>query len=186
MVDHFNPGTGNVLHAKTVIQSRIKTGSLTFNKAVLHQKYIVERRSMRQIAAEFASSKTAVRNALKTLGITLRERWKNPYRSHNLPFGKKLNKGKVIDYEWEQEVIRSIVKMHEDRLSSMAIARALTAMRIPVFFATNRLSSLTYIANWLLCINAGCLLHIAVWSKPRRGLHRFVIQIRSSALQRCI
>lgn len=131
MVDHFDPGTGNVLHAKTVIQSRIKTGSVTLNKAVLRQKYVVERRSMRQIAAEFASSKTTIRNALKAFGIPLRGRWKNPYRSHNLPFGKKVSKGKVVDYEREQEVIHSILKMHEDRLSNMAIARALTAMKIP-------------------------------------------------------
>lgn len=114
MVDHSDPGTGNVLHAKTVIQSRIKTGSVTFNKAVLHQKYAVERRSIRQIAAEFASSKTAIRNALIRFEIRLRERWRNPYRSHNLPFGKKLEKGRVVDYEREQEVIRSILKMHED------------------------------------------------------------------------
>ena len=131
MVDRSDPGTGNVLHAKTVIQSRIKTGSVTFNKAVLHEKYMLERRSLRQIAAEFASSKTAIRNALIAFDIPLRERWKNPYRVHNLPFGSKLWKGRVVDYTREQEVIRSILKMHGDRLSNAAIARALTAMKIP-------------------------------------------------------
>ena len=130
-MDRSDPGTGNVLHAKTVIQSRIKTGLVPFNKAVLHQKYVIERCSMRQIAVEFASSKTAIRNALKTFGIPLRGRWKNPYRSHNLPFGKKLRRRKVVDYRREQEVIRSILKMHDARLSNMAIAQALTAMRIP-------------------------------------------------------
>lgn len=37
----------------------------------------------------------------------------------------------MVDYEREQEVIRSILKMHEDRLSNMVIARVLTAMKIP-------------------------------------------------------
>lgn len=59
-VDQSDPGTGNVLQAKTVIYLAIKTGSITLNKGVLHQKYVAERRSMRQIAVEFASSKTAI------------------------------------------------------------------------------------------------------------------------------
>lgn len=129
-MDRSDPGTGNVLQAKTVIQSGIKTGSVTFNKIVLHQRYVLERRSMRQIAAEFASSKTAIRNALLAFDLPLRERWRNPYRLHNLPFGKKLWKGMVVDYEREQEVIRSILKMHDDGLSNTAIARALTAMKV--------------------------------------------------------
>ena len=130
-MDRSDPGTGNVLHAKTVIQSRIKTRSVTFIKAVLHPKYVLERRSLRQIAAEFASSKTAIRNALLVFNIPLRERWRNPYRIHNLPFGKTLREGTVVDYKREQEIIHSVLKMHGDRLSNTAIARALTAMKIP-------------------------------------------------------
>jgi len=86
---------------------------------------------MRQIAAEFASSKTAIRNALIAFDISGRKRWKNPYRLHNLPFGKILRKGKVVDYELEQKVIRSILKMHSDGLSNVTIARILTSMKIP-------------------------------------------------------
>ncbi len=130
-MDQSTASTGNVLQPKTIIQSRIKTGSVTFNKAVLHQKYIVERRSMRQIASEFTSSKTAIRDALIAFEIPLRERGENPYRLHNLPFGKKVQNRKVINHEREQEVICSILKMHGDRLSNTAIARALTAMKIP-------------------------------------------------------
>jgi len=83
------------------------------------------------MAADFASSKTAVRNALIAFGIPLRERWRNPHRRHNLPFGKKLMKGRVVPYEREQEVMRSICKMHSDGLSNGAIARVLTAMKVP-------------------------------------------------------
>ena len=131
MVDQSDPGTGNVLQAKTVINSNIKTGSVTFNNAVLQQKYSVERRSMRQIAREFASSKTAVRNALIRFGIPLRSRCQNPHRLHNLPFGKKLVKSRVVDHEREKEVIRSILTMRADGLSNGAIARILTAMKTP-------------------------------------------------------
>lgn len=131
MVGQFEAGTGNVLQAKTVITSGIKTGSAILTKAVLHQKYVLERCSMRQIAAEFASSKTSVRNALIAFGIPLRERWRNPHRRHNLPFGKKLLNGKVVAYEREQDVMRSILRMHCDGLSNGAIARVLTAMKVP-------------------------------------------------------
>jgi hypothetical protein len=62
-MDQFEAGTGNVLQPKTVITSRVKTGIPVLDKFVLHQKYVLERRSIRQIAAQFASSKTLIRNA---------------------------------------------------------------------------------------------------------------------------
>lgn len=86
---------------------------------------------MRQIAAEFASSKTAVRSALVRLGIPLWERGENPHRTHCLPFGKRLMKGKVVDDEREQRVTQSVLKMHEEGLSNCAIARVSTEMKTP-------------------------------------------------------
>jgi hypothetical protein len=47
MVDRSDPGTGNVLHPKTTITSVVKTLPVNFNEAVLHQKYAVEKRSLR-------------------------------------------------------------------------------------------------------------------------------------------
>jgi hypothetical protein len=40
-------------------------------------------------------------------------------------------KGRVVPYEREQEVIRSIFEMHSDALSNGAIARVLSAMKVP-------------------------------------------------------
>jgi hypothetical protein len=131
VVDHSDPGTGNVLHPKTTITSVVKTLPVTFNEAVLHQKYAVEKRSLRQIAAEFASSKTAVRNALARFGIPLRETGKSPNRTHNLPFGKRCIGGVAVDHKGEQRVISSILKMHREGLSNCAIARVLTEMKVP-------------------------------------------------------
>jgi hypothetical protein len=89
------------------------------------------RRSICQIAVEFASSKTLVRNALIEYRIPLRGRWRTPHRLHNLPFGKKLKQGRVVNHEREQKVIVSILQMHRDGVSNRAIAKVLTNMRVP-------------------------------------------------------
>jgi hypothetical protein len=131
VVDPIDAGTGNVLQPKTVIPSSIKTLPFVFCKAVLHQKYVLEKRSMRQIAAEFASSKTAVRDALLRYGIPLREAGENPRRAHNLRFGRRSVNGKVVVHKGEERAIKSIFKMHREGLSNGAIARVLTEMKIP-------------------------------------------------------
>ena len=131
MVDQSEAGTGNVLHAKTVIQSRIKTGSVTFNKAVLHQKYVLEGRSLRQIAREISSSKTGVRQALIRFGIPLKRKGRSNNRVHSLPFGKRCVNSAVVQHKGEQQVISSILKMHREGLSNCAIARVLTEMKVP-------------------------------------------------------
>ena len=130
MVDPIEAGTGNVVQPKTVISSRIKTLPFVFCKSVLHQKYVLEMRSMRQIAAEFASSKSAIRAALVRFGIPIRKIGSSANRIHNLPFGKRCVTGKVIDHKGEQQIIKTILKMHREGLSNNAIARILTEMKI--------------------------------------------------------
>ena len=131
MVDQSDPGTGNVLHPKTTITSIVNTLPVTFNEAVLHQKYVMERRSLRQIAREFASSKTAIRQALVRFGIPLNKTGSSVNRVHALPFGKRCVNGVVVQHKGEQQVISSILKMHREGLSNNAIARVLTEMKIP-------------------------------------------------------
>lgn len=130
-MDQFDPGTGNVLQLKTVIRSGIKTLPVTFNKAVLHQKYTLEKRSLRQIAAEFSSSKTAIRNALVRFGIPLNSKGSSVNRLHALPFGKRCVSGIVVQHKGEQQIISSILKIHREGLSNNAIARVLTEMKVP-------------------------------------------------------
>ena len=86
---------------------------------------------MRQIAAEFASSKTAVRDALLRFGIPLKKTGNDPNRIHNLPFGKRCVTGKVVDHKGEQHIIRAIFKMQREGLSNSGIARVLTQMKVP-------------------------------------------------------
>ena len=130
-MNHRDPGTGNVLQPKTTIISILKTLPITFNEAVLHQKYVLEKRSLRQIAAEFSSSKTAVREALIRFGIPLNRHGTFANRVHSLPFGKRCVEGTVIEHKGEAHVIDSMLKMHREGFSNCAIARVLTQMKIP-------------------------------------------------------
>ena len=83
------------------------------------------------MAAEFASSKTAIRNALVRFGIPLNDKGKSANRVHALPFGKRCVGGIVVDHKGERQVIRSILKMHREELSNCAIARVLTELKVP-------------------------------------------------------
>jgi hypothetical protein len=116
---------------KTVIVSGIRTLPPTLNKTVLHQKYVLEGCSLRQIAHEISSSKTGVRQALIRFGIPLRGQGKNPRRTHAVRFGMRVVKGSVVDYVGELRTIDSILRMKCEGLSNCAIARVLTEMRIP-------------------------------------------------------
>ena len=130
-VDQIGAGTGNVLQPKTAIISIVKTLPITFNRDVLHEKYIVQGRNLRQIAAEFSSSKTAVRGALVRFGIPLRGVGSGPTSPQALPFGKRRAGERVVDHAGEQRTLASILKMHREGLSQCAIARILTEMKVP-------------------------------------------------------
>ena len=51
---------------------------------------------------------------------------------HNLAFGERIVKGKVIPCQKELQIIESIVNMHKkEGLTARAIARVLNSMKIP-------------------------------------------------------
>ena len=85
---------------------------------------------MRQIAEELSSSKTTIREQLLKHNIPIRnakESSNNSYRS----YGKRRVNGKIIDHKREQQVIKSIIKMHQEGLSNRAISKVLNEMKTP-------------------------------------------------------
>ena len=101
------------------------------NTVVLHQKYIVEGLSIRQIAEEFLSSREAVRMGLINAGIPLREACKPHGRQSQPKFGERRLNGMVVEYKQEQKVIRAAIQMQEQGLSLRQIAKNLSTMGIP-------------------------------------------------------
>lgn len=101
------------------------------NKFVVHQKYVVEGLSIRQIADEFLSSKEAVRKGLINAGIELRESNKPHGRQSQVKYGQRRVNGKVVDFKMEQKIIVSAQQMWTQGLSLRQIAKNLSSMGIP-------------------------------------------------------
>jgi hypothetical protein len=100
------------------------------NKFFLHQKYVVEGLSVRQIAREIFSSKMAVLDALIRFGIPIRE----PHHHHGNPsqprFGKRFRKKFLVDDKVEQRVILVVQELRTQGFSLRKIAKILNDMRV--------------------------------------------------------
>lgn len=101
------------------------------NASFLHQKYVIEKRSIAQIAEEIFSSKDAVRGGLRRAGIPIRE----PRNHHGNPsqprFGQKVRKGQAVPFQVEQKVIRTVRQLRDQGLTLRAIAKILDEMKVP-------------------------------------------------------
>jgi hypothetical protein len=101
------------------------------NQSFLHQKYVLEGLSLRQIASEVMSSKYAVRKEILEANIKLRGKSHHNGNPSQVKFGQRVVKKKLIDLKVEQRVIDSVRKMKEEGLGLRAIARCLNEMKIP-------------------------------------------------------
>ena len=122
--------TESVFNPQFSIISNAYTTSLFIPECVLRQKYLADSLSMRQIASEFACSKTHVRNLLLKYKIPLREQSKYRKESSRI-YGKRKVASKVIDHKGELRTITAIKRMYAEGVSTRAIARFLDAVKIP-------------------------------------------------------
>ncbi len=93
----------------------------------LHQKYIVEGRSIAQIATEIFSSKSAVREALIEFGIPVRESCQPHGRPAQPRFGRRYRGGKIQDDQAELRVAKTIDDLRARGMGLREIARTLTS-----------------------------------------------------------
>lgn len=100
------------------------------NKFFIHQKYVVEGLSAKQIAREIFSSKMAVLDALYFFEIPIRE----PHYNHGHPsqprYGQRVHNNALVDHLVEQKVIAIIRDLHAQGFSLRKIARILNGMRV--------------------------------------------------------
>ncbi len=101
------------------------------NFDLLHQKYLVEGLSLRQIATDFLSSKEAVRKGLLDFGIPLREAHQPHGRQSQTKYGSIRKSGVLADQKQEQRIIRAVRELRERGLSLRQIASTLSTMGIP-------------------------------------------------------
>ena len=99
-------------------------------KALIKQKYLSNRISIRDIAREFSCSKTRIRSQLLKYGILLRE--PNKYhKDHWRIYGKRWAGGKAVDHKGQLRTITTIKQMYSEGVNTVAIARLLDTMKIP-------------------------------------------------------
>lgn len=102
------------------------------NPSFVHQKYVVEGLSIREIACEIFSSKEAVRNALRRFEIPIRE----SHMPHNgriscPSYGTKLRSGRASPHVAEQQMIETIKDLRAQGLTLRKVAKILTNMGVP-------------------------------------------------------
>jgi hypothetical protein len=101
------------------------------DKDFLTQKYLVERRSIAQIAAQIVSSRATVRKALIEFGIKTRQRGKPGLRPAQVPYGYRMVDGLMIPHQGEQKVLSVVQKMNAKGLSLRQICEFLTSIGVP-------------------------------------------------------
>jgi len=100
------------------------------NKSFLHQKYVVEGLSVKQIASEIMSSTSTVRKWLLHFGIDLRSKSQHHGNPAQLKFGQKRIKGIIQDYQREHRVIETIKYLRSQGMSFRAIAQTFNELKV--------------------------------------------------------
>ena len=124
-----NHDTESVLIPQFLVKLNIYVTSPPITESVLRQKYLADSLSMRQIASEFACSKTHVRNLL--LKYKIQRRAPHKYGNMWYSYGKQKVRGRTIEHKAELRTIAAIKKMYSEGVSTRAIARFLDTMKIP-------------------------------------------------------
>lgn len=101
------------------------------DKDFLHQKYVIEGRSIRQISEEILSSRAAVRDRLIEFGIKRKAQGKPGLRPAQVPYGYRLSNGMMVPHLGEQRVLASVKKMVGEGLSYRKVCEFLTSVAVP-------------------------------------------------------
>ena len=97
----------------------------------LHQKYVVERLSTKEIAAQISSSRTAVSSGLKRFGIPIRPCDAANKTRSQLRYGEAWRKRQVVAHQRELESIEKMKRLRERGFSYWKIADVFNSMKIP-------------------------------------------------------
>jgi hypothetical protein len=113
------------------IITEFKSGRQQLKPSFLHKKYIEEGLSLRQISAQTASSKEAIRSALIKNNIPVRDKGQHHGNPSQLKYGVKRKGLSSVEHKAEQRTVDAVGQMRDEGLSLRAIARCLNQMRVP-------------------------------------------------------
>lgn len=101
------------------------------DKSFLHQKYVVERLSIAEIAAEIFSAESTVHKYLRKFGIPIRKPGDIIRRKRALAYGRRIEDRRVVAHQRELEVIDKMRSLRDQGFSYWKIADVLNAMKVP-------------------------------------------------------
>lgn len=102
------------------------------DKIFVHQKYVIEGLSIKEIALQVFSSKEAIRGALRRFDIPIREAHKPHHGRVSSPsYGTKLRSGRASPHVAEQQMIATIKELRAQGLTLRKVAEILTNMGVP-------------------------------------------------------
>lgn len=101
------------------------------DKQFLTQKYVVEGRSITQIAAENFSSRAAVWAALVEFGIKRKGQGKPGLRPSQLPYGYRRSDGLMVPHLGEQRIISLVKKLTLEGMSYRRVCEFLSSAGVP-------------------------------------------------------
>lgn len=98
------------------------------NPAFLHQKYVAERLSTKEISRLIFSSRSTVSKYLKKYGIPIRPQDQHHRTRSQLRFGEAWRNRKVVAHRKELATLRKIQKLRQNGMSFWKIADVLNAL----------------------------------------------------------
>lgn len=102
------------------------------DRRFLHQKYVVEGLSARQIANLIFSSRSTVVNHLKQFKIPLRTQEQNHQNNPGqVAFGQRLVNGRAVPNKVELAIIKKMIELRSQGLSYWKIAEMLNLWGVP-------------------------------------------------------
>lgn len=102
------------------------------SKSFLHQKYVIERLSISQIAKENFSARSTIKNALEQNGIPIRVDAKGGEGSKGqIGYGLKLQHGRLVEHKAEMAIIHRMNRLRSQGYSYRKIAMILNSMGVP-------------------------------------------------------
>jgi len=101
------------------------------SKSFLHKKYVIERLSIKQIAKEIVSSRTAVAKYLKEHGIPLRHDDPEHKYQSRLRYGRIMRSRQLAAHGRELETVKKMKELRSQGFSYWKIADVLNTMKVP-------------------------------------------------------
>jgi hypothetical protein len=117
--------------ANILMISCLSEDPLYKNKFFLQQKYVEERLSCEEIAAQIFSARTTVLKYLKLHNIPVREVGSNTKRVRGLAYGQKIKERSLAEHKREQEAVFKMRELRVKGFSYWKIADVLNTMKVP-------------------------------------------------------